>query len=100
MAIGFFDSGQGLEPSCLRARGQYMVKYSERAHLNNFPIQLEALKVMVIRYVLYSQEKLPNVPIAGMYNKYGGKVRLTFKLELDQVWIGTKGTLLLHVLAL
>lgn len=36
------------------------------------------------------KEKLPNVPIAGMYNKYGGKVRLTFKLELDQVWIGTK----------
>ena len=26
-----------------------------------------------------------------MYNKYGGKVRLTFKLELDQLWIGTKG---------
>lgn len=25
-----------------------------------------------------------------MLNKYGGKVRLTFKLELDQVWIGTK----------
>lgn len=67
-----------------------MVKYSERAHSTNFPIQFEALKVMVIRYVLYSQEKLPNVPIAGMYNKYGGKVRLTFKLELDQVWIGTK----------
>lgn len=77
-----------------------MVKYSERAHSTNFPIQLEALKVMVIRYVLCSQEKLPNVPIAGMYNKYGGKVRLTFKLELDQVWIGTKGTLLLHVLDL
>lgn len=25
-----------------------------------------------------------------MLNKYGGKVRLTFKLELDQLWIGTK----------
>lgn len=25
-----------------------------------------------------------------MLNKAGGKVRLTFKLELDQVWIGTK----------
>lgn len=36
------------------------------------------------------KEKLPNVPIAGMYNKYAGKVRLTFKLELDQLWIGTK----------
>ncbi|XP_068672408.1 ubiquitin domain-containing protein UBFD1-like [Montipora foliosa] len=36
------------------------------------------------------KEKLPTVPVAGMYNKYGGKVRLTFKLELDQLWIGTK----------
>lgn len=25
-----------------------------------------------------------------MLNKYGGKVRLTFKLEMDQLWIGTK----------
>lgn len=25
-----------------------------------------------------------------MLNKNGGKVRLTFKLEMDQVWIGTK----------
>ncbi|XP_033741985.1 ubiquitin domain-containing protein UBFD1-like [Pecten maximus] len=37
-----------------------------------------------------SREPLPHQPIAGMYNKSGGKVRLTFKLELDQVWIGTK----------
>ncbi|CAH3185058.1 unnamed protein product, partial [Porites evermanni] len=36
------------------------------------------------------QEKLPDIPVAGMYNKYGGKVRLTFKLQLDQLWIGTK----------
>ena len=26
-----------------------------------------------------------------MLNKAAGKVRLTFKLELDQLWIGTKG---------
>ena len=26
-----------------------------------------------------------------MYNKSGAKVRLTFKLEVDQLWIGTKG---------
>jgi len=25
-----------------------------------------------------------------MLNKAGGKVRLTFKLELDQIWIGSK----------
>ncbi|XP_022091440.1 ubiquitin domain-containing protein UBFD1-like [Acanthaster planci] len=36
------------------------------------------------------QESLPSVPISGMYNKAGGKVRLTFKLEIDQLWIGTK----------
>ncbi|XP_069725937.1 ubiquitin domain-containing protein UBFD1 isoform X2 [Phaenicophaeus curvirostris] len=37
------------------------------------------------------QERLPTVPLSGMYNKSGGKVRLTFKLEQDQLWIGTKG---------
>ena len=37
------------------------------------------------------QEPLPSVPLSGMYNKLGGKVRLTFKLESDQVWVGTKG---------
>lgn len=42
-----------------------------------------------------AQERLPTVPLSGMYNKSGGKVRLTFKLEQDQLWIGTKGTLVL-----
>ncbi|XP_046403305.1 ubiquitin domain-containing protein UBFD1-like isoform X2 [Ischnura elegans] len=37
-----------------------------------------------------AKEPLPPFPISGMLNKSGGKVRLTFKLELDQVWIGTK----------
>jgi len=37
------------------------------------------------------KEPLPPVPLSGMYNKHGGKVRLTFKLEQDQLWIGTKG---------
>ena len=37
-----------------------------------------------------AKEPLPSVPLSGMLNKHGGKVRLTFKLELDQVWIGTK----------
>ncbi|XP_064641775.1 ubiquitin domain-containing protein UBFD1-like [Lineus longissimus] len=36
------------------------------------------------------KERLPSLPLAGMYNKFGGKVRLTFKLEVDQIWIGTK----------
>ena len=42
--------------------------------------------------LLCPQERLPAVPLSGMYNKSGGKVRLTFKLEQDQLWIGTKGT--------
>jgi len=33
---------------------------------------------------------VPPQPLSGMYNKAGGKVRLTFKMELDQLWIGTK----------
>jgi hypothetical protein len=37
------------------------------------------------------REPLPRQPVSGMYNKSGGKVRLTFKLEANQVWIGTKG---------
>lgn len=35
------------------------------------------------------KENLPPVPVYGV-NKTGGKVRLTFKLETDQLWIGTK----------
>lgn len=42
------------------------------------------------------QERLPTVPLSGMFNKSGGKVRLTFKLEQDQLWIGTKGELWLY----
>jgi len=37
-----------------------------------------------------AKDALPDFPISGMLNKLGGKVRLTFKLEVDQVWIGTK----------
>jgi hypothetical protein len=36
------------------------------------------------------KEPLPTVPLSGMVNKHGGKVRLTFKLEADQIWFGTK----------
>lgn len=36
------------------------------------------------------KESLPPQPLSGMLNKSGGKVRLTFKLENDEVWIGTK----------
>lgn len=36
------------------------------------------------------KSSLPPDPLHGMLNKMGGKVRLTFKLEVDQVWLGTK----------
>ena len=41
-------------------------------------------------HFIYVQEALPPQPLSGMVNKSGGKVRLTFKLENDQLWIGTK----------
>ncbi|XP_049861339.1 ubiquitin domain-containing protein UBFD1-like [Schistocerca gregaria] len=37
-----------------------------------------------------AKDPLPPFPLSGMLNKSGGKVRLTFKMEQDQVWIGTK----------
>lgn len=45
-----------------------------------------------ITYISYYllQEPLPPVPLSGMLNKHGGKVRLTFKPEQDQLWLGTK----------
>lgn len=36
------------------------------------------------------QEGLPPIPIKGLVNTKGNKVRLTFKLETDELWIGTK----------
>lgn len=33
---------------------------------------------------------LPSTPLSGMLNRHGGKVRLTFKLESDQLWLSTK----------
>ena len=34
------------------------------------------------------KEPLPQQPLSGMLNKHGGKVRLTFKMDQGQVWIG------------
>ena len=48
---------------------------------------------LIVIYHLFEQntrESLPSFPLSGMLNKSGGKVRLTFKLELDQLWLGTK----------
>ncbi|VVC31049.1 Ubiquitin-related domain,Ubiquitin domain [Cinara cedri] len=40
--------------------------------------------------ILNIKESLPIRPLSGMLDKYGAKVRLTFKLELDELWISTK----------
>lgn len=37
-----------------------------------------------------SKEALPPTPLSGMIKQDGGPVRLTFKLETDELWIGTK----------
>ncbi|CAG5897976.1 unnamed protein product [Menidia menidia] len=50
----------------------------------------DVLAVNTPKEVIQQEERLPTVPLAGMFNKSGGKVRLTFKLEQDQLWIGTK----------
>lgn len=41
-------------------------------------------------FLLLTQESLPPFPLTGMLNKHCGKVRLTFKLESDQLWLSTK----------
>ncbi|QQP35249.1 Ubiquitin domaincontaining protein UBFD1like [Caligus rogercresseyi] len=50
----------------------------------------EKLSKAKIHSKILDKGPLPSVPLSGMLNKYGGKVRLTFKTELDQLWIGTK----------
>ncbi len=37
------------------------------------------------------KEPLPPNPLGGMLNKYGARVRLYFKTDIDQLWIGTNG---------
>lgn len=37
--------------------------------------------------ILNESEPLPEIPLFGMLNSKGGKVRLTFKLETDEVII-------------
>ena len=45
----------------------------------------------VVPGIRHKQEPLPSSSLSGMVNKYGSKVRLHFKLESEQLWIGTKG---------
>lgn len=50
----------------------------------------EPIKAIIKVSFYFLQEPLPPVPLSGMLNKHGGKVRLTFKPEQDQLWLGTK----------
>ena len=49
--------------------------------------------------VKHRNDPLPAQSLSGMVNKYGSKVRLFFKKEVDQLWIGTKGGWTLGVVA-
>jgi len=40
--------------------------------------------------ILDAHDPLPPFPLHGMTSSKGSKVRLTFKLENDELWIGTK----------
>ena len=41
--------------------------------------------------IRHRNDPLPATPLSGMINKYGAKVRLHFRKDQDQLWIGTKG---------
>ena len=41
--------------------------------------------------MLCSKKDALPASLSGMVNKYGTKVRLHFKLEQDQLWLGTHG---------
>jgi len=40
--------------------------------------------------ILDVRDPLPDIPLYGMLSSKGSKLRLTFKLEADEIWIGTK----------
>ena len=46
------------------------------------------------------KDPLPQQPLSGMLNKHGGKVRLTFKMDQGQVWIGKYENDLLYAIRL
>jgi len=51
---------------------------------------LQGLPDDVMPGILEEHDALPPFPLHGMYSSKGSKVRLTFKLENDELWIGTK----------
>ncbi|MPC67449.1 Ubiquitin domain-containing protein UBFD1 [Portunus trituberculatus] len=69
------------------AQAMDRVGYTDWAELDLYQ---ETYIVMSYFYSTKNRDVLPSYPLSGMVNKHGGKVRLTFKLELDQIWIGTK----------
>lgn len=70
------EAAASKEPLCKQKMHQRVL---DKGKPDDVPVGLKGKK-----------EKLPPVPLSGMVNKAGGKVRLTFKLELDQLWLGTK----------
>ncbi|XP_065659440.1 ubiquitin domain-containing protein UBFD1 isoform X2 [Hydra vulgaris] len=70
------DAASSKEPLC---KQKMHLKVLEKGKPDDVPPGIKGLK-----------EKLPEFPLSGFINKAGGKVRLTFKLEMDQLWLGTK----------
>jgi len=70
------EAAASKEPLCKQKQHQKVI---EKGKPDDVPIGVKGKK-----------EPLPHVPLSGMVNKTGGRVRLTFKLELDQLWLGTK----------
>lgn len=72
---------------------------SEKAAASKEPLSKQKLhrKILdkgmpedVMPAIKWCNESLPMVPLSGMLNKHGSKIRLTFKLEADQLWLSTK----------
>lgn len=70
------EAAANKEPLC---KQKQHLKVLEKGKPEDVPVGVKGVK-----------EPLPHVPLSGMVNKTGGRVRLTFKLELDQLWLGTK----------
>lgn len=78
---------KGIPPDVMPGiKGVKVITYNSKNYLTNFCVKNQKQHVLI--FIL--QEPLPPIPLSGMLNKHGGKVRLTFKPEQDQLWVGTK----------
>lgn len=83
----------------VRPSAQTVIEEKQKSSPGKEPLSQQKLHLKVIDKGLPEdvlpgiknvKEPLPQHPISGMVNKSGGKVRLSFKMENDQLQIGTK----------